>query len=66
MDKISFFDKLKICSFALFDGDTYLKKYCDNRKECKQREREMAKCVRPRTEVKLKGSCTHTDYFERP
>ena len=32
---------------------------------CKQRERELDAAVRPRTYTKKKGTCTHTDFFDR-
>ena len=67
IDKISLKDKLKICCYALFYGDVYLKRYCQQRKICQQREGEMKACIRPKTYPKVPKDArtpTYTDYFD--
>ena len=31
---------------------------------CRERQKEMDKCARPKTYPKAKGQCSYTDYFE--
>jgi hypothetical protein len=36
----------------------------EQRKICQERQKEMDKCVRPKTYPRVKGQCSYTDYFE--